>query len=255
MDTLCNRRSVNCPHCRQKRPQRELEQHINQCDEAAIPCAATSIGCSVMRKRAEIAAHEQSCLLASVLPTIQGLNSRLDNQGATLEVLQRKNTLLESSILALQAIADDALPNVRNAVSVSQDAESTNASLSQQSLSSGAPPFDSATHHLLSLYESMRAELDRVSAGVSELDGRSSMMLMNETLRIREEMSHANAAIGSLRVQLQWLMSAKLQAQSRLSGSANPAVVLEGPMSGRAPVGLGHPIRRLSDPARQETKL
>ncbi|KAI9773987.1 MAG: hypothetical protein M1839_001938 [Geoglossum umbratile] len=73
------------------------------------------------------------------------------------------------------------------------------------------PPFSSPTHHLLSLHESLRTEVDHLAANLSDLEAKQSMMLMNESLRTNEELAGVRAAIGAIRMQVQWLMSQRLQ--------------------------------------------
>ena len=87
-------------------------------------------------------------------------------------------------------------------------------------------------------------------------------MVMNESLRAKEDMAHMNAAVGSLRVQLHWLMSARLQNQQRAAmvrtqspgeGAGVRTETAEGGSS--SALGMRGPVRRLSDSTRQETKL
>lgn len=106
------------------------------------------------------------------------------------------------------------------------------------------------------------------------------MMIINENQRVKDEMLHANAAINSMRMQLHWLTSARLQAQNRSGGpgsssaagsssasraSGNGSGSGSGGRSGGGGAGAGgsgsgggvtlNPIRRLSDSNRQDTKL
>lgn len=68
--------------------------------------------------------------------------------------------------------------------------------------------------HLLALHESLRGnvttlerDLSTMSNIISDLDARTSMQLMNETLRIKEDLAHTNAALFSTRAQVQWLLN------------------------------------------------
>lgn len=74
-------------------------------------------------------------------------------------------------------------------------------------------PYSSPLHHLLSLHESLRDEMSRISAALSELDGRHSMQILNENLRTREEISYLGAQVAGLQRQVHWLTSAQLQRQ------------------------------------------
>lgn len=165
-----------------------------------------------------------------------------ESHEAALEHLKRKNAILEGSLARIQ----QSLTPSTNLVN----------DLSSMTPTTDRGPFDSTTHHLLCVHESLREEVDRVLAMVSELDAKASMMVMNECLRVKEEFAHANSAIGSLRMQLHWLTSARLQNQQTVAmvrgqsaGSPSPETAA-GPSS--SPI---EPIRRLSDSSRQETKL
>ena len=84
----------------------------------------------------------------------------------------------------------------------------------------GEPPVNNATtSYLLSVHESLREEVAQLSHAVRDLDARASMTIMNECLRINEDMAHTNAALGSIRMQIQWLMNPHLHYQSRRSAA------------------------------------
>ncbi|KAJ5670424.1 TRAF-like signal transducer [Penicillium maclennaniae] len=124
-----------------------------------------------------------------------------------------------------------------------------------------------ATTYLLSLHESLREEVNQMSHALTDLDARASMTIMNECLRIKEDMAHTNAAVNSVRMQVQWLMNPRLHNGARTGGiRANTASAAEarsqltstsapGPSSAAGP-SLG-PLRprRPSDTGREGTKL
>jgi len=187
------------------------------------------------------------------------MNRRLDDQGGEMKLLRQKNTVFEVGLAAIQSLMGDALLT-SGATRFGLPAISLSAASRSATTSEEAPPFDSATHHLLSLHESLREELHRLSATIAELDTRSSMMIMNESLRLKEDMTHINGVVGSMRMQLQWLTSARLQAQSQSDGSSSTISAISGTpfrngMLVMKPVAPGQPIRRLSDSSRPDTKL
>lgn len=74
-------------------------------------------------------------------------------------------------------------------------------------------PYTSPIHHLLSMNESLRDEVTRISAAMSELDGRQSMQTLNENLRTREEIAYLGGQVAGMSRQVHWLTSAQLQRQ------------------------------------------
>jgi len=90
-------------------------------------------------------------------------------------------------------------------------------------------PYVSPLHHLLSMHESLREEMSRVSSALQELDGRHSMQILNENLRTREEISYLGAQVAGLSRQVHWLTSAQLQRQSRTPTPGGTGSVVAGP--------------------------
>lgn len=248
------RGTVFCPHCNTKRMRFELTDHIDKCAEALLPCSASAYGCTHLAKRTELDQHLTSCPLAKLAPFLQAQKERLDEHDAALKYYQHKTEILEGAMSSIHATLGTSAAIGSTLLETSLAASPS--SLLNLSTSTAAspvpdnPPFDSATHHLLSLHESLREEVDRVSAALSELDAKTSMMLMNESLRAKEDMAHTNAAVNAIRMQLHWLISARLQTQPRPSNGAPVAG-----SSGSPRGGPGLPVRRMSDVMRQETKL
>lgn len=53
---------------------------------------------------------------------------------------------------------------------------------------------------------------------VEELEIKQSMLLMNETLRTKEEMAGMRAAINGMRMQMHWLLTVRLQSMGGSAG-------------------------------------
>ncbi|MCJ1275818.1 hypothetical protein MMC21_003621 [Puttea exsequens] len=234
-----------CPDCKTQLLHRDLEEHIGQCPKAIFSCGANDYGCDFISQRTSLDEHQKTCPLLKLVPFLKMQNDRLEAHEDALKHLRLKNTILETSFSTLQE-------------TLSPSANIIDAPAAATASDTG--PFDSTAHHLLCLHESLREEVSRVSAAVSEVDARASMMVMNEGLRIKEDLSHTNAAIGSLRVQLHWLMSARLQNQQRVAmvraqGSGDGLGPGTSTTAGGPSENLALPIRKLSDTARQDPKL
>lgn len=243
----CEAGRTSCPDCSAQVLLRDIGQHVESCPDAIYPCAAAEYGCDFFARRATLDQHSRACALAKLVPFLQTQNERLGAHEAALKRLRYRNSILETSFSTLQETLSPSADLV--------EAPSSSASASDTG------PFDSTAHHLLCLQESLREEVSRVSAALSELDARTTMTVMNESLRVKEDTSHMNAAIGAMRLQLHWLVSARLQNQQRvamarsqtggdLDAGTSTSSRSQGPSGG-----VELPIRRLSDLTRQETKL
>lgn len=253
-DRYCSVGVTRCPDCKETVKRLELEAHIQECPEAIFTCRAVVYGCDFVGKRSVLDPHQSACTLSQLLPFLKRQNEMLQEHDAALKHLQHKNSILETSF---QIIQETLGPSSNLVDSPSRTPTTPTAA---------GGPFDSTAHHLLSLHESLREEVSRVSATVSEVDHKATMMVMNESLRTTEQLSHANAAIGGMRHQLQWLVSARLQNEQRMamvraqtanSGSSPPrSASNSGQAAAAGPsTSLMQPVRRLSDSTRQETKL
>jgi hypothetical protein len=116
--------------------------------------------------------------------------------------------------------------------------------------------------YLLSLHEALREEVSDLSMALTDLDARASMAVMNESIRIKEDMTHTNAAVNTIRMQLHRLMNPRLY-EGQSAASAGPGATggmrtlgLASPNAGSSdahPSGQG--ARGLSDSGREGTKL
>ena len=242
----CTRRMVECPDCQTEVSRINLEKHIDHCPEAIFPCKAAPYGCEFISKRTNLDRHLMTCPLAKMEPFLKMQSERLGAHEAALKHLQHRNSILETTFASIQETLGSSGSLVNAPLVSGSDTENA--------------PFDSTAHHLLCLHESLREEVGRVSTAISELDAKASMMVMNESLRIKEDLTHTNAAIGGMRMQLHWLISARLQNQQRVAIGRAPSseeTAVPGPSAttGGPLVSGSIPMRRLSDSTRQETKL
>lgn len=242
----CDSRRAICPDCKDQLLVCDLEGHIEHCLDAIFPCTASGYGCDFIAKRTNLDTHLKRCALAKLMPFLKTQNDRLEAHEAALKHLRHKNSILETSFA-----------NIQETLNPSTSSIDTHSS----SITAEDPgPFNSTSHHLLCLHESLREEVNRVSVTVSEIDARASMMVMSESLRAKEDFAYTNAAIGGMRAQLHWLVNARLQDQQRVAmvrAQTSGDGLGSGSLSAAANVGESSavPIRRLSDSARQETKL
>ncbi|OCK82638.1 hypothetical protein K432DRAFT_214816 [Lepidopterella palustris CBS 459.81] len=286
---------TECPNCSIEIPRVNLKIHIKDvCPKATIPCPGSILGCIHVSERVVVVEHAKTCPMATIAPHFQSQKARLDEFEKQNKVLERKVEVLEGGFANINNMLWPSNPSDGSSFPVSDPLDpnavdtSTPAQLpgtpdfrlpppsfpppqqTEQAPTSGyPPPFDSSTHHLLSLHESLREEVTRIANALTEVEGRTTMMIINENQRAKEEMLHTNAAINAMRMQLHWLTSARLQqSQNRPTSSAGSSAAGRsggsnngsgngngGSGSGASSLGTPHPLRRMSDLNRQDTKL
>ncbi|PNS18464.1 hypothetical protein CAC42_6281 [Sphaceloma murrayae] len=112
--------------------------------------------------------------------------------------------------------------------------------------------------HLLSLHESLRAEVSRISTALTDLDGRHSMMILNENLRLKEELAYLGGQVGGLGRQVGWLTSRRLEDEGRSGTAIRRPGMMPGPTvaasaaleDGEGSALNAAPRRRLTDEGR-----
>lgn len=236
-----------CPHCDLGFLKHQFERHVQSCPEAVLRCEAATYGCDFTAKAQVMADHSKSCSLAKLVPFLKAQDDRLEAHEKALDALRAKNWSLETVLCGI--------------------AETMESFVSQQKAGQADPfrtashlpePYDSTTHHLLCGHESLRRDVERMSTEISNLDAKTSMMILNESHRAKNELAHANAAISSLRMQLNWLTSPNHQRGFPIrSHPPSESIQLDASIATSEPRRLPNlqPARRLSDDGRQEPKL
>ncbi|KAL8699785.1 MAG: hypothetical protein Q9201_005805 [Fulgogasparrea decipioides] len=207
-------------------------------------CEAAEYGCDFKAKRPAFDEHSKSCPLVKLAPFLKSQNEQLEAHRKALDHLTAKNNILETGLFNVtQTLETEMGPS--DAVVPPTVGLSTQAS-------------DSTIHHLLYVQESLRRDVERVSIELTHLDAKASMMILNESLRVKDEMAHTNAAVNGMRTQLHYLTVANQQrtlptrSQPASEGGRLGTSVRTSESSGSLNPRL---VRRLSDSTRQETKL
>ncbi|RHZ60242.1 hypothetical protein CDV55_101460 [Aspergillus turcosus] len=225
---LCPSLRTTCPDCQTTVLRKELRDHIETCPEAIHACAASKYGCPVKVKRADLATHEQICPLIAMGPYFEAQNARLDSLELTIRHLQQRNEIFEDGLANIRSTlldASHALPGHNTETRSGSSGQSGSpgsprlSGTQAHADNSGATSSSAATTtYLLALHESLREEVGQLSHAITDLDARASMAIMNECLRIKEDMAHTNAAVSSIRMQVQWLMNPRLHQGQRAIG-------------------------------------
>lgn len=243
-----------------------LEQHIETCPEAIHPCQASKYGCPAKLKRSELSVHERTCPLITMGPYLEVQNSRIDSLDMTIRQLRQRNEILEDGIANIRSTLMDSARFMPESRSQRQSPDEVTQNDSQpghreteDNDRSSQLSTSTAMTYLLSLHESLREEVSQLSQAMTDLDARASMAILNESMRVNEDLAHTSAAINTIRMQMHWLLNPRLQQGHRLgagggAGDSSPGPSRPAPGPGAGQYG-GLTPRRLSDSGREGTKL
>lgn len=241
--------------------------------------------------------HEQSCILAKLGPYLDAQASRMESMESTIKQLRQRNEILEDGIANIRSILGghvsplqpdpqtEVSPIIRSDSPLSLSFEHLDISSPEASNNPANDPTDgvsppyqeiasspspsNTTTYLLSIHESLREEVTQLSNAISDIDARVNMSIMNEGIRLRDEMAHISAGVNAIRMQVHWLMNPRLHQIQRAVNASSTTTPSAGDTSrnvGVATVGgpSDHPSspplpsyrgRRLSDGSREGTKL
>jgi hypothetical protein len=247
-----------------------LKKHVNSdCPKHVISCQGAIVGCTFRADRADVLPHEKTCPMATMAPHFREQQARIERSEARMEPVVRKVGILEDGFANITSMLypansnDASFPITDPLDPNNRDATFNVAPASSPPVTPGAdstpaqPPFDSQVHHLLTLHDSLREEVSRISNAMTDLEGHASMLVFGESQRVKEEMLRTNAVISNMRMHIQWLMSSHLRSTAVGSTSARTAGSTNATTNGSSvPSGsFQMPFRRLSDSNRQDTKL
>ncbi|OAL40405.1 hypothetical protein AYO20_00141 [Fonsecaea nubica] len=269
-DEDCPNTGVKCKQCGQRISARDylngITGHVCGADEDQR-CPGRGYGCTEEFYPDDRDEHVKACPLARMAPYLQKQSQLLKSLQEQLAMVKVRNEVLEAGFDKINDIVNDrVLPHIGHS-DQSQAGEASDveeierdhipSAISHRDLlmpahlraltpspDPEASSISQTQQHLLALHESLRGtvsnleqDISAMSNALADLDARSSMQIMNETLRIKEELAHTNAALFSTRSQVQWLLNRERVGQQQQQA---------GLTRGRAPSAQPHPANTAS---------
>lgn len=137
----------------------------------------------------------------------------------TIDELRRSSNPAQPVALSPTGVSQPSTHYPSPSTTINSTAQPQPNLLAAPSSSTRPSPVADPLTHLLSLHEFLRTDvssmntriesitssLDNFMAAYTESESRANMMLLNDVLRIKEDLAHTNAALFSLRAQVGWL--------------------------------------------------
>ncbi|GAP83708.1 putative traf-like signal protein [Rosellinia necatrix] len=205
----CPNRRTGCELCQVEYIRHKQEEHVKECPEAETPCKFAPLGCVSLMRRKRLEEHARLCAYRVVGP----VGEQLAELRAELRALQEKDQLKERRIKFLE--------NKGFSVATTNTSEAGNdINLPENTAPADLAPYESRDQYFLSLFETMEAKVERVSCALNEVEGRHSVMLFNETLPIKDQLTEIRSTLGVLGMHVRWLMNFRLQERGRVVASS-----------------------------------
>ncbi|KAI0389703.1 hypothetical protein F5Y17DRAFT_109449 [Xylariaceae sp. FL0594] len=217
-DNHCPNRQATCALCDAEYVRHKQQEHMKQCPEAQIACKFVLPGCTHLMRRKRLEEHCQSCAYRVVGPVWE----HLAELRGELRVLQERDQLIERRIKFLENKGYSS-SSTGAAADVSSIPHPTTTTGTTAVADSSAAPYDSRDQYFLSLFEVMEAKMERLSLALTEVEGRHSVMMFNETLSLKDQLSEIRSTLGVLGMHVRWLMNFRLQERGRTAAPPSPS--------------------------------
>jgi hypothetical protein len=239
-DSECPDRETECELCATIFLRNKEEDHTKACPEVETGCKYAPFGCAHKMPRKLLEAHGETCEYRVVGP----VGGQLAELRAELSALQEKDRLKDRRIKFLEnkgfTMSPPSAPEAMSDINISEANNGTDLA-----------PYESRDQYFLSLFETMESKVERVSSALQEVEGRQSMMLINETLQIKDQLTEIRSTLGVLGMHVRWLMNFRLQERGRvMAGSSTMSSSNPGNREPSSASTLPLP-RRLSDTLRE----
>jgi TNF receptor-associated factor 5 len=242
----CKERTKVCDHCGIEILRCNESQHETECPYVMQTCKWTEYGCQHEAKRKDLYLHADDCHFKSIGPMADYLKSEIKTLQNDVRNLTETNQLQERRIKFLEG----------GHKTSDRPMEFMDLALANMPESASTDTLDSGHDYLLSLLETQQSRLSHLSAEVSDLQGKNTMMLFNETLPIKNELAELRSTQQVTCMHVRWLMRFRMQENQRRFGGTPEPASSGGPDGGN---GFGKEpqlSRRLSDSSRDViTKL
>ncbi|KAK6599214.1 TRAF-type zinc finger [Botrytis cinerea] len=246
-ESKCTFRRANCGQCGERILRIKESEHIDQCSEGIVKCQWSEFGCDHECKRKNIDDHKSKCELKRLGPWAAKMQADNKVKSEKIDRFERKIKHLEN------CISDNG---------TFDRADATAPSLAGLSMTDDS--YETPNTYLLSVVESQQSRINALTASIAEMEARQSVMLLNETIPLKDQIVELRNTISTLNMYVRWLLNVRRGEGQRRSfgngaGSSSGGGASTpddnngraGPSSGGASIG-----RRLSDNNREGgTKL
>ncbi|PSS22155.1 hypothetical protein M430DRAFT_34133 [Amorphotheca resinae ATCC 22711] len=240
---VCKERQKECEHCGADILRCKESEHIEDCPDVIASCAWAEYGCQHESKRKDLYLHADECAFKIVGPMAEILKKEISVLRAEVRALNEKNQAQERRIKFLESGPKESDRHF-------DYADISSHPVSSLPESASAEPLDSANEYLLSLIEAQENRISQLSAGMTELEAKQTMMLFNETIPIKNELTEMRSSQQVVSMHVRWLLNFRRQENQRRFGAGATSPRSNGGSDAGGSGGDAPLPRRLSDSMR-----
>lgn len=208
-ETDCEGHTAKCLECNAIVVRHRMADHVaNHCPESQTVCKFQSYGCSVAGTRRSVDLHEGAGCIYEAIGKL--MKDRAEDR-AVISDLKSRLTAMER----MRSSNHSRSPRSGRRPGASgymTDIDLDDGRSSQPFLNdSGNGAWESPEDYMLAQFERMETKIEDLRKSVTELDGRHSMMLLNETMPLKDQITELRSNMGVLGMHTTWLMNVQRQ--------------------------------------------
>jgi len=209
-ETSCQERQKECQHCGAEILRCKQLQHEEECPDFIIPCMWAEYGCDYECKRGDLQFHRGDCNFRLIGPMADTLRKEIQTLRSDVRYLTDKEQLQERRIKFLEGgqrgsyrqidysdLANQTLTSLPDSTQIEPTSESTN-------------------EYLLNLLGDQERRISQLSSALTELEGKQTMMLFNETVPIKNQIAELQSNQQMTSMHIRWFMNWRKEDQLRL---------------------------------------
>jgi phage FluMu protein Com len=219
-DTDCEGHTAKCLECNAVVVRHRMADHVmNHCPESQAVCKFHPFGCSVAGTRRFVELHESSGCVYEAIGKL--MRDRAEDR-AMISDLRGRLTAMERMRSSNHSRSPRwGRPGAEGYV---PDLDLGDGRSSQSFLNdSGNGAWESPEDYMLAQFERMETKIEDLRKSVTELDGRHSMMLLNETMPLKDQITELRSNMGVLGMHTTWLMNVQRQNRGGAGGGGGAA--------------------------------
>lgn len=220
-DTDCEGHTAKCLECNAVVVRHRMADHVmNHCPESQAVCRFHPFGCTVAGARRFVEVHEAAGCVYEAIGKL--MRDRAEDK-AVISDLRGRLTGLERMRSSNHSSRSpgSARPGTEGYIpDLDLDANQSSQSFLNDT---GNGAWESPEDYMLAQFERIETKIEDLRKMLTELDGRHSMMLLNETMPLKDQITELRSNLGVINMHTTWLMNVQRQNRVAAGGGGGGA--------------------------------
>ncbi|KAK1761289.1 TNF receptor-associated factor 6 [Echria macrotheca] len=239
-DADCGGHTAKCGHCNAIVVRHRMEKHTaKDCPRTMVACKWRPFGCSEWAPREVVEKHEQGLCVYQAIGRLA--RDRMEDRMIINELKERVSAMderLRKSEKKEKNRSRDGgghFGGIPSAAPFMPDLDLNHSPRAAPSYNGGT--WESPEDYMLAQFERIESRMEDLRKMIMELDGHHTMRLLNDTMRLNEQIAELGSKVGVLGMHTTWLMNVQRQSRGQqragtTGGTPGPGIGVAGGVSG-----------------------